>query len=132
MILGDKKSNGPQFSKLIVIVVGIICLLGVVATAMASLWLGMTETVAIALIGAFGSIVATTLIWFLKKSQVENNTKIYMEAYKDIAMFKINHGEDASDLLQNVENNMIDKMDNNINEAINEGASLIEQVEVSR
>ena len=67
MILGDKKSNGPQFSKLIVIIVGIICLLGVVATAMASLWLGMTETVAIALIGAFGSIVATTLIWFLKK-----------------------------------------------------------------
>lgn len=132
MILGDKKSNGPQFSKLIVIIVGIICLLGVVTTAMASLWLGMTETVSIALIGAFGSIVTTTLIWFLKKSQVENNTKIYMEAYKDIAMFKINHGEDTSDLLQNVENNMINKMDDNINEAINEGASLIEQVEVSR
>ena len=36
------------------------------------------------------------------------------------------------DYYQNVENNMINKMDNNINEAINEGASLIEQVEVSR
>ena len=47
-------------------------------------------------------------------------------------MFKINHGEDASDLLQNVENNMINKMDDNINEAINEGASSIEQVEVLR
>lgn len=119
-----------QFSKKIIVIAGIIAIFGIPVTAAASIWLGLSEMISIAIITAIGSIIATSIVWYLKKSQVENNTRIYMEAYKDLAKFKYEHNEDISDFIDDAENNLLDKMNNNLNSAIDEAAELIQKEEL--
>lgn len=121
-----------QFSKIVVICIIALAIFGICLVAATTIFLELPEAIGIAIVAACGTVLTTTLVWFLKKSQVENNTKIYMSAYKEIAEFKYNHGEgdEAYEMLDGIEDRMIDKMDSNVNEAIDEGASLIEEVRI--
>lgn len=127
MILGDQKSNGPQFSKLIVLISIIIA----VAGCAAAIFMQMEEAVSVALIGTCGSIAATTIIWNLKKSQAENTMKIYMATYKEILKLKQEYGsEDCSEMIDNMENNIEEKMNSTINDNLDDATSMIELKEV--
>lgn len=127
MILSDQKSNGPQFSKLIVIVSILIA----VAGCAAAIFIHMEEAVSVALIGACGSIAATTIIWNLKKSQAENTMKIYMATYKEILELKQEYNsEECSEIIENMENNIEEKMNDTINSNIEDATSMIELKEV--
>lgn len=119
-----------QFSKKIIIIAGIIAIFGIPITAAASIWLGLSEMISITIITAIGSIITTSIVWYLKKSQVENNTRIYMEAYKDLAKFKYDHNEEINDLIEDAENNMLNKINNNLNNAMDEAAELIQKEEI--
>ena len=127
MILRDQKSNGPQFSKLIVLASILIA----VAGCAAAIFIPMEEAVSVALIGACGSIAATTIIWNLKKSQAENTMKIYMATYKEILKLKQEYGsEDCSEMIDNMENNIEEKMNSTINDNLDDATSMIELKEV--
>jgi hypothetical protein len=124
MILSDKHSNGPQFSKIMVIITMLLAIAGI---AMAVSF-EMPESVAIAIIGICGTMATTSMIWNLKKSQAENTMRIYMSTYKEILKLKQEYGntEECSELIGSMEQNMQGKIDTNINESIDDANSMIE------
>lgn len=129
MILSDTHSNGPQFSKIIVIISIIIAAVGVLL----AICMPISETVSVALIGVCGSIAATTIIWSLKKSQAENTMKIYMSTYKEILKLKREFGEEEEciNLIDSMEDNMQNKIDGNINNNIDDANATIEKVDLT-
>lgn len=126
MILGDKKSNGPQFSKLTTIVCILIAIISFVAAPCLCIFFGLSETVAAAIIAAGGTIGATAMVWNLKKSQAENTTKIYLSAYREIAEIKRENNEDVEEFLIDAENNIVNKLNNTIDMSLDEATSSIE------
>ena len=124
MILSDKHSNGPQFSKIMVIISLLIAIAGIAVAIL----MPMSESVSIAIIGVCGTIATTTMIWNLKKSQSENTMRIYMSTYKEILKLKQEFGntEECSELIGSMERNMQGKIDTNINESIDDANSMIE------
>lgn len=124
--MGDKHSNGPQFSKIITV----ICLTLMVGACWAAASLSLSETVAAALIASFGCLGVTSVVWLMKKSQTENTVKIYMEAYKEVIKYKHEMGEETIDLVENLESDMLGKMTNTLDDALSDSTSLIEKQEV--
>lgn len=124
MILSDKHSNGPQFSKIMVIISLLIAIAGVAVAIL----MPMSESVSIAIIGVCGTIATTTMIWNLKKSQSENTMRIYMSTYKEILKLKQEFGntEECSELIESMEQNMQGKIDTAINDSIDDANSTIE------
>ena len=124
MILSDKHSNGPQFSKIMVIISLLIAITGIAVAIL----MPMSESVSIAIIGVCGTIATTTMIWNLKKSQSENTMRIYMSTYKEILKLKQEFGntEGCSELIESMEQNMQGKIDTAINDSIDDANSTIE------
>ena len=124
MILSDKHSNGPQFSKIMVIISLLIAIAGIAVAIL----MPMSESVSIAIIGVCGTIATTTMIWNLKKSQSENTMRIYMSTYKEILKLKQEFGntEECSELIESMEQNMQGKIDTTINDSIDDANSTIE------
>ena len=124
MILSDKHSNGPQFSKIMVIISLLIAIAGIAVAIL----MPMSESVSIAIIGVCGTIATTTMIWNLKKSQSENTMRIYMSTYKEILKLKQEFGntEECSELIESMEQNMQGKIDTAINDSIDDANSTIE------
>ena len=123
MILSDKHSNGPQFSKLLVVIALVLSILGCIAV----LILTPPESVSVALLSVCGSLAVTTVVWHLKKSQVENTVKIYMSAYKEIIEMKQQNGEDICD---EMENNILNKLNQTIDNTLEDATSIIEKQEI--
>ena len=86
-IMSEPKSNGVQFSKVIVLTCLGIMVIGIVAALVVATIFNLVE-VPVALITACGAVGVTAVVWNLKKSQTENTVKIYTEAYKDMIKFK--------------------------------------------
>ena len=86
-IMSEPKSNGVQFSKVIVLICLGIMVIGIVAALVVATIFNLVE-VPVALITACGAVGVTAVVWNLKKSQTENTVKIYTEAYKDMIKFK--------------------------------------------
>ena len=125
MIFGDSKSNGPQFSKLITFLcVLIVIVILIVITILALYWELATE-ICISLITAAGALGSTAVGWNLKKSQAENTSKIYLFAYKEIIELK----QDNS-LINNMEEQIITKIDDCVEENLNDATTLIEKQEI--
>lgn len=124
--MGDKHSNGPQFSK----VITIICLILMVSACMAVAIFPLSETVSAALIASFGCLGVTSVVWLMKKSQTENTVKIYMSAYKEIIEYKREMGDCSEELIDSIENDMLDKMNGTLNDALYDSTSLIEKQDV--
>jgi hypothetical protein len=124
MILSDKHSNGPQFSKIMVIISILIAIAGIAVAIL----MEMPESVAIAIIGICGTMATTTMIWNLKKSQSENTMRIYMSTYKEILKLKQEFGntEECNELIDSMEQNIQGKIDSNLNNSIDDANSTIE------
>ena len=124
--MGDKHSNGPQFSKIITI----ICLTLMVGACWAAASLSLSETVAAALIASFGCLGVTSVVWLMKKSQTENTVKIYMEAYKEVIKYKHEMVEETTDLVEGLKGDILGKMTGTLDDALSVSTSLIEKQEV--
>ena len=124
MVLADKHSNGPQFSKIMVIISVVLAITGILM----AIFIPMSETIAVAIIGVCGTTAATTMIWNLKKSQAENTMRIYMSTYKEILKLKQQYGEteECIDLVNSMEQNMQGKIDSKISENIDDANSVVE------
>lgn len=124
MILSDKHSNGPQFSKIMVIISILIAIAGIAVAIL----MEMPESIAIAIIGICGTMATTTMIWNLKKSQSENTMRIYMSTYKEILKLKQEFGntEECNELIDSIEQNIQGKIDSNLNNSIDDANSTIE------
>jgi hypothetical protein len=124
MILSDKHSNGPQFSKIMVIISILIAIAGIAVAIL----MEMPESIAIAIIGICGTMATTTMIWNLKKSQSENTMRIYMSTYKEILKLKQEFGntEECNELIDSMEQNIQGKIDSNLNNSIDDANSTIE------
>ena len=128
-IMSEPKSNGVQFSKVIVLICLGIMVIGIVAALVVATIFNLVE-VPVALITACGAVGVTAVVWNLKKSQTENTVKIYTEAYKDMIKFKKEMGIKEDDLMSGIENGIVDKMKGSIGEALIDSTTLIEKQEV--
>ena len=130
--LSDDKSNGPQFSKVIVLFCLLVMVLGLVFTGWAYIYLGLSESIACAIITASGCCGITSVVWNLKKSQAENTMKMYLSAYKEIANFKAqsSNPEDSSMILQQAQDEIMAKMNVALSAAIDEATSSIERQDI--
>ena len=125
-----KQDNGKlQFSKVIVLICLGIMVIGIVAALVVATIFNLVE-VPVALITACGAVGVTAVVWNLKKSQTENTVKIYTEAYKDMIKFKKEMGIEEDDLMSGIENEIVDKMNGSIEEALIDSTALIEKQEV--
>ena len=113
-----------QFSKIIVIASYIL----MIASLVVALFIpGFSETLLITIIGGCSTILATTLIFYLKKSQAENTMKIYLTAYKQIVDIKKENNEDIDIFLENAENNILNKLNNNLDNVMDDATTIIEK-----
>ena len=113
-----------QFSKIIVIASYIL----MIASLVVALFIpGFSETLLITIIGGCSTILATTLIFYLKKSQAENTMKIYLSAYKQIVDIKKENNEDIDIFLENAENNILNKLNNNLDNVMDDATTIIEK-----
>ena len=129
-LLSDEKSNGLQFSKLVIIFCLLVMTLGTVGALATYILFAVPESVVCALIAAAGGCWMTAVVWYLKKSQAENTMKMYLSAYKDIASFKVANGEDAEETLNQVEDNLLYKMGYAIDANLDEATSPIEKQDI--
>ena len=125
MIFGDSKSNGPQFSKLITILCVLIVIVTLIMIPILAIYWELATEIYISLVTAAGALGSTAVIWNLKKSQAENTIKIYLSAYKEIIELK----QDNS-LIDNMEEQIITKVDSCIEENLNDATTLIEKQEI--
>ena len=125
MIFGDSKSNGPQFSKLITILCVLIVIVTLIMIPILAIHWELATEICISLVTAAGALGSTAVIWNLKKSQAENTIKIYLSAYKEIIELK----QDNS-LINNIEEQIITKIDDCVEENLNDATTLIEKQEI--
>lgn len=112
-----------QFSKIIVL----LCFLIAISCIVVGIMYPLELELAIALISAGGTILATTLIFYLKKSQAENTIKIYLSTYKEIIELKQENGEDTEEIIDSMESNIIGKIDSTLDETLADSTSPIEK-----
>lgn len=72
----------------------------------------------------------TSIVWYLKKSQAENTVKIYLGAYRKILKLKQEMNEDTSETLNQMEYEILGKLNSNISMAMDEATSPIERQDV--
>lgn len=125
--MSDKKI---QFSKLIVLMCILLMIVGITVALWATVIFCLPESVAIAIIGASGTLGATAVVWNLKKSQAENTMKIYLSTYKEIIEIKKENNEDVSLIIDDVENNILNKISYNMDASIDEATSSIEKQDI--
>lgn len=121
-----KKEEKLQFSKLIVVFMFLFSVVGIIAAVV----LNIEEAIAIALISACGGIVATANAFYFKKAQTENTVKIYMSTYKEILKLKKKYNENCEDVVDEMEQNIKGKLDQTIDESLNDATSLLEKQDI--
>ena len=125
MVISDSNSNGPQFSKIITLLCVLIVIVTLIMIPILAIYWELATEICISLITAAGALGSTAVIWNLKKSQAENTIKIYLSAYKEIIELK----QDDS-LIDNMEEQIITKIDGCIEENLNDATTLIEKQEI--
>ena len=123
-------NNKYQFSKLIIATCICITLLGIFISIIGSIFFCLSEIVASAIITTCGCMGVTSIVWYLKKSQAENTVKIYLGAYKKILKLKQEMNEDTSEILNQMEYEILGKLNSNISMAMDEATSPIERQDV--
>lgn len=118
-----------QFSKLIVIACFALSILGIALATTLSI-VGLSEMVASAIITAYGCMGITSIVWYLKKAQSENTVKIYLGAYKEILNLKTKAGEDGFETINQMETEILGKLNSNISAAMDEANAPIERQDI--
>lgn len=121
--------NTMQFSKLIVIACFVLAIVGILLATGLSI-IGLSEVVASAIIGAYGCMGITSIVWYLKKAQSENTVKIYLGAYKEILALKVKAGESGIDTIEQMESEMLGKLNSNLSMAMDEANAPIEKQDI--
>lgn len=129
-LIKNKQKKKREFSKKIVAMVAAAAVIGFIVTLLATLFLGLSEMVACAIVAALGSVSLTTIVWYYKKAQAENTIKLYLASYNVILKLKKKYGEEVDSTLETMETNILEKMDNTLNESITDATSIIEQQSV--
>ena len=125
MVMSDSNSNGPQFSKIITILCIGVTLLFLITVPVLSIIFNLTEPICAALITTAGVLGSTAVKKKKKKSQAGNTIKIYLSAYKEIIELKQNDS-----LIDNMEEQIITRIDGCIEENLNDATTLIEKQEI--
>lgn len=118
-----------QFSKLIVIACIVLSIVGILLATILSI-LGLGEVVASAIITAYGCMGITSIVWYLKKAQSENTVKIYLGAYKEILQLKVKIGEDGTETIDQMESDILGKLNSNLSTAMDEANAPIERQDI--
>ena len=122
--------NKIQFSKTIIRISFLITIIGIIIAVAGSIFFDLDEVVSSAIVAATGCLGSTSIIWYLKKAQAENTIKIYLTAYKEILNLKKEMNEDVSETFEQMEDNILGKMDNKLSEVMDEATSTIEKQEI--
>ena len=84
-----------------------------------------------AVITMCGAILATTFVWYFKKSQAENSVKIYVGAYKSIIKFRQKYGLNNDELCNRIEESMLQNLDEVAEAHMDNANELVEKMEVN-
>lgn len=122
--------KNTQFSKIIVIACIILSIVGILLATGLSI-IGLSDVVAAAIISAYGCMGITSIVWYLKKAQSENTVKIYLGAYKEILSLKVQSGEDEQETIEQMESEMLGKLNSNLHMAMDEANAPIERQDIT-
>lgn len=111
-----------QFSKKVVISTTIIFILSIV-TALLWSWFDKPTDVFMYIIPASGGVWGASIIWYLKKSQLENSIKIQLGMIRELlkirSEFNTNDEDEYIDgIREKTENRMQEKVDEFIDDAL--------------
>ena len=98
-----EKKNKFQFSKVIVVVACIIFLICLYKGFTADYSTMIDVSFYVTAITVSGSLFSATIIWYLKKSQSENNVKLKIEMYKVASRERIKYNAKMMLLKKNLE-----------------------------
>ena len=131
MFIKDSKTQGIQYSKILILLCLLLAVVGIGVTIWASATLFLAETIACAIVGVCGSLAITSVVWMLKKSQAENTMKIYIAAYERISHLESQtteqSEEDAFLMQQQMKEKLLNGMNNVIDVALAEATAPIER-----
>ena len=131
MFIKDSKTQGIQYSKILILLCLLLAVVGIGVTIWASATLFLAETIACAIVGVCGTLAITSVVWMLKKSQAENTMKIYIAAYERISHLKSQtieqSEEDAFLMQQQMKEKLLNGMNNVIDVALAEATAPIER-----
>lgn len=125
-----KINNKYQFSKLIITICIGIAVFGILLAILGSILFCLSEVVASATITTCGCIGVTSIVWYLKKSQAENTVKIYLGAYRKILKMKKEMNENTSETINQMEYEILGKLNSNISMAMDEATAPIERQDI--
>ena len=127
----ERKKETPkqkkEFSKKIIAGVAISATVGSLFTTLATIFLGLPETLGCALIAALGSVSLTSIVFYYKKAQAENTIKLYLNSYNEILKMKKKYGDEVNQTLADIEENMLSKISNTLDNSIEDATSIIEE-----
>lgn len=131
MFIKDSKTQGIQYSKILILLCLLLAVVGIGVTIWASATLFLAETIACAIVGFCGTLAITSVVWMLKKSQAENTMKIYIAAYERISHLESQtteqSEEDAFLMQQQMKEKLLNGMNNVIDVALAEATAPIER-----
>lgn len=132
MFLKDSKTQGIQYSKILILLCLLLAVVGIGVTIWASATLFLAETIACAIVGVCGSLAITSVVWMLKKSQAENTMKIYIAAYEKISNLESQitteqSEEDVFLMQQQMKEKLLNGMNNVVDVALAEATAPIER-----
>lgn len=131
MFIKDSKTQGIQYSKILILLCLLLAVVGIGVTIWASATLFLAETIACAIVGVCGTLAITSVVWMLKKSQAENTMKIYIAAYERISHLESQtteqSEEDAFLMQQQMKEKLLNGMNNVIDVALAEATAPIER-----
>jgi hypothetical protein len=131
VVFEKKEKNTKEFSKKIMCIVAVSAIVGSIGTILATLFLGLPEALACAIIAALGSVALTSIVFYYKKAQAENTIKLYLSSYLQILRMKKKFGENTSDMLDTMETGMLGKLDTVVNQTLDEATTSIEKEDIA-
>ena len=132
MFIKDSKTQGIQYSKILILLCLLLAVVGIGVTIWASATLFLAETIACAIVGVCGTLAITSVVWMLKKSQAENTMKIYIAAYERISHLesqetKGQSEEDTFLIQEQMKEKLLNGMNNVVDVALAEATAPIER-----
>ena len=132
MFIKDSKTQGIQYSKILILLCLLLAVVGIGVTIWASATLFLAETIACAIVGVCGTLAITSVVWMLKKSQAENTMKIYIAAYERISHLesqetKGQSEEDTFLMQEQMKEKLLNGMNNVVDVALAEATAPIER-----
>lgn len=108
-----------QFAKKIVVIATILFVLSIISALLWS-WYDKNTDVFTYIIPTIGGVWGASIIWYMKKSQLENGIKIQIGMIKELMKLKIKYNECSTDYVDEIQEKVESRMQNNIDNFIDE------------